>query len=80
MIIITIYYNLFLEYIDRSTPEGRFVSQLDKLEMVIQALEYEKEHEPEKLEEFWEYTKARLEDPELVKLFEELISLRRKKS
>ena len=33
--------SLFSEFEDKSTPEAQFVNQLDKLEMVLQAREYE---------------------------------------
>lgn len=34
--------DLWQEYEDASTPEALFVKDLDKFEMIVQALEYEK--------------------------------------
>lgn len=70
---------LWTEYNERKTPEARLVYQLDKLEMLIQAFEYEK-HYPEKkldLDEFWGYCKKRISDPKLVAYFK-LLSKKRK--
>lgn len=36
--------DLYQEYEDNKTPEGRLVKDLDKLEMIIQAFEYEQDH------------------------------------
>ena len=34
--------NLWKEYASDSTPEANYVKDLDKLELIIQAIEYEK--------------------------------------
>jgi putative hydrolase of HD superfamily len=61
---------LLKEYIMQSTPEARFVKELDKIEMVLQALEYEAEIvNPQELREFWENAERYIETPELKELF-----------
>lgn len=62
---------LFREYEDASTPEARIVRQLDRLEMAMQALEYERETGLN-LAEFWISARAALDHPLLVQLFERL--------
>jgi len=44
---------LWKEYEAAETPEAQFVKSLDKLEMLIQAFEYE-QHQDVNLDEFWE--------------------------
>ena len=58
---------LFEEYEQGETPESRFVKQLDKLDMALQAELY---HEQFKLplEEFIESARKRVSDPELIHL------------
>lgn len=49
--------NLWNEYEAASTPEARFVKDLDKLEMILQAHEYEEEQDVD-LSEFFDSTKG----------------------
>lgn len=43
------------EFNAQQTPESKLAKQIDKLEMVIQAYEYEKAgHSPQRLQEFWD--------------------------
>lgn len=44
---------LWQEYEMAETPEARFVKSLDKLEMLIQAFEYEQQQSGINLDEFW---------------------------
>ena len=60
------------------SEEAKLVFQLDKLEMVIQALEYEGEHKKD-LGMFWDFTKNRVKDKYLSALLERLSSKRRQK-
>ena len=53
--------------------------QLDKLDMALQALEYEREHKKD-LSEFFENAKANISDEFLKELLEEIISRRLKSS
>jgi putative hydrolase of HD superfamily len=49
------YTELFREYQAGQTPEAVLVHAADKLDMVLQALEYQEEGvEPEKLDQFWD--------------------------
>ncbi len=54
--------------------ESQILKQLDKLEMAMQALEYEYEGEveSEKLDEFWINVKKHLKDPKLIEVFNNL--------
>lgn len=68
---------LFSEYIEQSSPEARLVKQLDRLEMLIQAYEYESEQKVD-LEEFFATTRHELKGGELEDLLEELETRRGK--
>jgi putative hydrolase of HD superfamily len=70
---------LFQELIDRKTLESQLLWQLDKLDMALQALEYEKEHKKD-LSEFFENAKASISDEFLTELLEETIKRRPKSS
>lgn len=71
------YFKLLADYLKQESNEAKFLKEIDKLEMGIQALEYEKitEHS---LEEFWENIEKYLKDKELIKIFEEIKFLRGK--
>ena len=48
------YNAIWQEYEDKTTHEAMLANDIDKIEMLMQALEYEKEgYDPEKLEVFW---------------------------
>ena len=73
------------EYETGVTPEARIARQLDKLEMAIQALEYElaasSEPGPDRLQpgwpdEFWASARAALTEPLLIELSDLLASRR----
>jgi len=70
---------LFQELIDRKTLESQLLWQLDKLDMALQALEYEKEHN-KNLSEFFENAKANIFDDFLTELLEEILKRRPKSS
>jgi putative hydrolase of HD superfamily len=63
--------DLWREYDAAATPEARVVRQLDKLEMALQALEYEHQHGQD-LAEFWQSARAGLSEPLLIELFDRL--------
>ena len=65
------YFKLFEEYEEESSLEGRLVKFADKLEMVLQAYEYEKAGFSN-LEEFW-FALEYLKRSEFYKYFRELI-------
>ncbi|KAI7901807.1 HD domain-containing protein [Cokeromyces recurvatus] len=54
--------DLWLEYEDAKTPEALFVKDLDKFEMIVQALEYEKS-DKKKLQGFFDSTKGKFQHP-----------------
>jgi putative hydrolase of HD superfamily len=56
---------LWREYDAAESAEARFVKELDKLETVLQAAEYEQRGDaaPGALDEFWENAEARLTSP-----------------
>ena len=61
------------EFLEQKTPEARAMKEIDKIEMVLQALAYEKEVEdPNSLVEFWESTAKYLKSDFAWGLFEEL--------
>ncbi|MBU1976077.1 MAG: HD domain-containing protein [Nanoarchaeota archaeon] len=59
-----------------TTPEGRFVKAMDKLEMAFQADEYKDPNNPDKLNEFFENADKYMENEELKKIKEILDSLK----
>jgi putative hydrolase of HD superfamily len=63
------YHLVFHEMIERKTPEAKLFWQLDKLEMAIQAKEYEKENGI-KAKEFYENAKMHIRDPALIECLE----------
>lgn len=70
---------LTTEFQEQETEEARLVRQIDQLEMIIQALEYEEEgYDREKLQAFWDHVKEKLEDTDLKKLFKLLKDERNK--
>ena len=60
-----------MELTERKTPEAIFFWELDKLEVCLQALIYEKE-QGKKLEEFFIYTKLQVKTPFLKKIIKEI--------
>jgi putative hydrolases of HD superfamily len=66
------YADIWREYQSQSTPEARFIKQVDRLEMALQANLYEK-LQYQGLEEFFTYVKDRVSEPELVSILDELI-------
>jgi putative hydrolase of HD superfamily len=62
-------------YADGATPEARVVQQLDKLEMALQALAYERAHGVD-LQEFWDSARAALQEPLLIALYDRLAAQR----
>jgi len=50
------YRELWLDFEDRRTPEGRLVRDADRLELLIQAYVYERSTGNRQLQEFWDNT------------------------
>jgi putative hydrolase of HD superfamily len=71
------YFEIWKEFEEQKTKEALIVKQLDKLEMTLQALEYEKEgYSSILLEEFWENSEKYLKGRELEPVFRALQKLR----
>ncbi|NMB92376.1 MAG: HD domain-containing protein, partial [Parcubacteria group bacterium] len=60
---------------EKKTLEAKIFRQLDKLEMAIQALVYEKENHI-KLDEFFINADLQIHSPFLCKIFEQIIKYR----
>lgn len=69
---------LWMEYEANSSPEAKFVKDLDKVEMILQALEYEDEQQKD-LDEFFESTAGKFQT-EIGKAWALEIVSRRKKN
>lgn len=68
---------LWEEFEHQETIEAKLIKELDKLEMAIQALEYEKEgYSGKKLDEFWENAEKYLKKGEVASIFLELKKIR----
>ena len=68
---------LWEEFEAKETKEAKLLYELDRLEAIFQAIEYEKNGNFEvSLQEFYDYANARLENKELRKIFEMLMNER----
>lgn len=72
------YVAIFEEMIDRVTPEAKVFWEFDKLEMALQALEYEKEQGKD-LDEFFETASLHIKEPLLQQIFNSILTERPKK-
>src|SRR5262249_39115475 len=67
------YIGLWNEFTEQKTKEARFLKELDKIEMVMQALEYQEEgYKPEALQQFWENAGKHLKYGTFEELFKSL--------
>jgi len=65
------YEEIWNEFSQEESEEAKLVRQIDKLEMIIQALEYEKEgYDKERLDAFWRFNKKHFKDKDILNLFE----------
>jgi len=70
------YMKTWREFEEGTSQEAKLVRELDKLEMAMQALEYQQEgYKKERLEEFLIYAKAHIKNPEVKKVYKLLESL-----
>ncbi|MCK4521964.1 MAG: HD domain-containing protein [Nanoarchaeota archaeon] len=71
---------LWGEYEERKTKEAILVYEMDKIEMLLQAYEYEQEHKGKdiNLDEFWSYVKKRIKLPHAKKMYDILAKKRTK--
>ncbi len=65
------YIQLWEEFESGTSPEARFIKQVDKLEMVLQASIYERQGW-DNLDEFFNCTKHKISSPKLQHLLENL--------
>nr|XP_056712484.1 5'-deoxynucleotidase HDDC2 [Euleptes europaea] len=73
-------YELWEEYEYQSSPEARFVKELDQCEMILQAFEYEElENNPGRLQEFYNSTAGKFNHPEIVQLVSSINTERKTK-
>lgn len=73
------YVKIFDEMIGRTTPEAKVFWQFDKLEMALQAYEYEEEQGKDLEEFFISVGLYHVREPLIKEIFDELIKKRRKK-
>jgi putative hydrolases of HD superfamily len=72
---------LLKDYNQQKSPEAKFLKQLDKIEMIFQALDYENEgYESSLFDEFWLNAEKYIKDNKLIVLFSELKKKRRSKT
>jgi len=75
------YISLLQEFNEQKTPEAQFLKQIDKLEMALQALEYQQKGYPSvQFDEFWENAEKYLQRKSLEPIFRYLQELRKKSS
>lgn len=65
------YLQLFQEYEEAKTPEAKFVKQIDILEMLLQAAEYENESGID-LSDFFETSQGKITNSELLNFLQEI--------
>ncbi|TRY88923.1 hypothetical protein DNTS_008496 [Danionella cerebrum] len=66
-------YNLWEEYENQSSREAKLVKELDQLEMIIQAHEYEEiEGKPGRLQEFFTSTEGKFHHPDVLSVLKSL--------
>jgi len=69
------YETIWTEFQNFESQESKFVHEIDKLEMALQAKIYSKEIDsPEKITPFINYAKKGIKDPNILKLFYEISS------
>lgn len=61
---------LWDEYEEGQSAEADFVHQLDKLELALQVLEYERQHQARNLGDFLVSASARIADPQLRRIMD----------
>ncbi|KAI3657264.1 hypothetical protein MP638_005275 [Amoeboaphelidium occidentale] len=74
----SLFYDLWKEYEDYETKESKYVHALDKLEMILQASEYEESMRGVKLDSFFESTKGLFSDFSQLKELDKVIRDKRR--
>ena len=64
--------NSWLEYDKNSTKEARFVKQVNRLEALLQALEYGKEEKIRVYKSWWVGSREKIDDPVLIRFMNSL--------
>ena len=61
---------LWNEYEEKKSPEAKFIYELDKIEMLLQAFEYEQKYKDEDIDlsEFWTYVEERVKEPKILEI------------
>lgn len=67
---------LFREYEDKSTPEARYVKDVDKYELVLQTFEYERRHEGSRKLDSFVAVESQVQHPEVRAWVEEALAER----
>lgn len=71
------YHTLWNEYQSNDSKEAKFVHQLDKLEMALQAKIYSNDgHSQKKLKLFFDSASSEITDPKLLELFKKISKIR----
>jgi len=68
--------DLVLEFGELKTPEAKFLKELDKLDMIFQALRYEQQG-ANNLQEFWDNVENYITFKETIEIFQKLKNLRK---
>ncbi len=65
--------DLWLEYEEQKSPEARAVKNIDKLEMAVQAVEYQEEYNDKDLSEFIASADSNIDLPEIFSILKQVI-------
>ncbi len=65
--------DLWLEYEEQKSPEARALKNIDKLEMAVQAVEYQEDYNDKDLSEFISSADSNIDMPEIVSILKQLI-------
>lgn len=68
--------NLSMDFLHQKSETAKFLKEIDKLEMIFQALKYENSVDPSSLDEFWENAEKYIKTKEVKDIFEKLKLLR----
>lgn len=65
-------FDLWLDYEEGQTKEARFVKQVNRIQTLLQALDYGRKHKIPVYKSWWIGSKEKVDDPLLVQFMEEL--------